>query len=123
MANLFPIVCTLSKILDMNPYKHWSSSFRSKSLRLTNKAKTHGWIPEPTSCSTCGKANKKLDLHNSDYDVTYNTLKDVFSRKPVSISKEEKRAVNAVLLPLCRSCHLKIHKAERAEAAMTKTKL
>ena len=100
----------------MNPYKHWSESFRKKSLRLTNKAKTHGWIPEPTSCSTCGEANKKLDLHNSDYDVTFNTLKAVFKRKPISISKEEKEAVNAVLTPLCRSCHLKIHKAERAEA-------
>ena len=105
-----------TKQLNMNPYKHWTGSFRSKSLRLTNKAKEQGWIAEPKACSTCGVDGKRIDLHNSDYDVTFNTLKAVFKRKPISISKEEKEAVNAVLTPLCRRCHLKIHKAERAGA-------
>ncbi len=101
----------------MNPYKHWSGEFRNKSLRLTNKAKELGWIVAPgPKCSVCGTTVKKIEHHNNDYDVTYYTLKEVFARKPISISDLEKQAVQNALQSVCRSCHLKIHKEERIEA-------
>ena len=100
----------------MNPYKHWSGAFREKSLRLTNKAKALGWLKELTLCSICQSSDKKTEFHNNDYDATYYTLKDVFARNPVSISDAEKKLVNDALVSVCRSCHLKMHKEERAQA-------
>ena len=100
----------------MNPYKQWSEAFRQKSLRLTNKARALGWLVVTSSCRFCG-SQKGIHFHNEDYDVTYNTLKEVFSRKPVVIHADELEAVRAVLIPVCRKCHLQIHKKEREEAA------
>ena len=101
----------------MNPYKKWSGTFRQKSLRLTNKAKALGWIKELTPCTKCKSKDKKTEFHNNDYDATYYTLKEVFSRKPASITNTEKKTVNDALIAVCRSCHLKIHKEERASIA------
>ena len=101
----------------MNPYKKWSGEFRTKSLRLTNKAKALGWLAGPDStCSMCGTTDKRIEHHNNDYDVTFYTLKEVFARTPVVISDEEKLKVQSALQSVCRSCHLKIHKEERLES-------
>jgi len=100
----------------MNPYKHWSGAFREKSLKLTNKAKALGWIKDLTSCSICQVPDKKTEFHNNDYDATYYTLKEVFARNPITISDAELAVVNNALVSVCRSCHLKIHKEERAQA-------
>jgi hypothetical protein len=100
----------------MNDYKKWSGDFRKKSLRLTNKAKALGWLIDPSECKFCS-SNKGIHFHNEDYDVTYYTLKEVFSRKPVVIHAAELQSVRSVLIPVCRKCHLQIHKKEREEAA------
>ena len=101
----------------MNPYKKWSGPFREKSLKLTNKAKALGWIKELMACSICYSSDKKTVFHNNDYDATYYTLKEVFTRNPVTITEEEKKKINDALISVCRSCHTKIHKEERASIA------
>ena len=101
----------------MNPYKKWSGPFRQKSLRLTNKAKALGWLKDLTPCTMCNSKDKKPEFHNNDYDATYYTLKEVFARKPLAITDAEKKTVNNALIAVCRSCHLKIHREERASIA------
>jgi len=101
----------------MNPYKHWSGAFRKKSLYLTNKAKALGWLLQPSVCAKCD-SKVGIHFHNEDYDVTYYTLKEVFGRKPIVIAENELSAIKHVLLPVCRKCHAKIHKLERADASI-----
>lgn len=101
----------------MNPYKHWSGSFRKKSLYLTNKAKALGWLKHPSVCVKCD-SKVGIHFHNEDYDVTYNTLKEVFGRKPLEIGENELSAIKQVLLPVCRKCHAKIHRLERFDASI-----
>lgn len=103
----------------MNPFKHWSGAFRQKSLRLTSKARTLGWLVVPSSCRFCS-SEKGIHFHNEDYDITYNTLKEVFSRKPAVINADELEKVRSVLIPVCRKCHMPIHKNEREQAAKYK---
>ena len=69
----------------MKHYKGWSPERRKASLKLTNKAKKMGWIPQPKICRRCGQDKGILHLHNEDYDVTYYTLRDVFNSFPVTI--------------------------------------
>jgi len=101
----------------MNPYKKWSGPFRQKSLILTNKAKALGWIKDLTPCTMCNSKDKKVQFHNNDYDATYYTLKEVFARKPASITDAEKKTVNDALIAVCWGCHRKIHIEERASIA------
>lgn len=101
----------------MNPNKQWSEAFRQKSLRLTNNAKALGWLKDLTRCTMCNSKDKKSEFHNNDYDATYYTLKDVFARKPASITDAEKKTVNDALISVCLGCHRKIHKEERASIA------
>jgi hypothetical protein len=97
----------------MQSYKGWSPEFRQASLKLTNKAKKLGWIPEPKTCRRCGQDKGILHLHNEDYDVTYNTLTDCLSRFPVSITEQEHSEINRVLEPICWRCHMMHHSKKR----------
>lgn len=97
----------------MASYKHWSSEFRNKSYSLTTRAKKLGWIKAQDKCERCGQEEGIIHLHNEDYDVTYNTLREVFDRKPVSITEEEKTNVNAVLFVWCWRCHMMHHTMHR----------
>jgi|TARA_R100001510_G_C7654982_1_gene213879 hypothetical protein len=104
----------------MQTYKGWSGDFRKESLKLTNKAKRLGWIASPTCCNRCGQTKGILHLHNEDYDVTYYTLKKVFDRFPVTITKEEKDKVNSVLEEICWRCHMLHHSVRRNKQAVEK---
>lgn len=95
----------------MNSYKKWSEKEREKSLRLTNKAKKLGLIPEPTKCRICGRT-ESLQLHNEDYDVTLSIVPRIING---TATEEEKKQVDSVLIPICRSCHMKIHAKRKEE--------
>ena len=102
----------------MQSYKGWSPDFRKASLKLTNKAKTLGWIPEPKCCRRCGQEKGILHLHNEDYDVTYYTLTECYNRFPVSITEEEHAKLNEVLEPICWRCHMIHHSVGRNKSAV-----
>lgn len=102
----------------MKSYKGWSPDFRKASLKLTNKAKKMGWIPEPRQCRRCGQGKGILHLHNEDYDVTFYTLTEVFDRFPVSITSEEIAKLNEVLEPICWRCHMMHHSRGRNAKAV-----
>lgn len=104
----------------MRNYKKWSAKQRQESLKLTNKAKKMGWIQNPRKCNRCGQDKGILHLHNEDYDVTYNTLSEVFNRFPISITKEELDNVNSVLEEICWRCHMMHHSAYRNREAVKK---
>jgi len=103
----------------MRTYKNWTGKFRLESLKLTNKAKAQGWIPEPKECRRCKQNKGIIHLHNEDYDVTYYTLREVFDRFPISITAKEIEAVNLVLEPLCWRCHMMHHSIRRNKNAVT----
>lgn len=101
----------------MREYKQWTAAERNRSLRLTNKAKKLGLIPPPAQCSICGKTEGTLQYHNEDYDATLN-----FTSKLIdgTITEAEKKAIFASLTPVCKGCHIRLHKAylkAEAEAA------
>jgi len=102
----------------MKSYKGWSPEFRKASLKLTNKAKKMGWIPEPKECRRCGQDKGILHLHNEDYDVTFYTLEEVFNRFPISITQEEINKLNHVLEPICWRCHMMHHSKSRNPKAV-----
>jgi hypothetical protein len=104
----------------MKNYKGWNADFRSASLRLTNKAKKHGWIQDPNVCNRCGQTEGILHLHNEDYDITYYTLKKVFDRLPITITDKEKEKVNSVLEELCWRCHMMHHSIWRNKQSVKK---
>ncbi|MBT6230481.1 MAG: hypothetical protein HOI47_27885 [Candidatus Scalindua sp.] len=101
----------------MHKYKKWSAETRQASLKLTNKAKKMGWIPEPRKCRRCNQDKGIIHLHNEDYDVTLFTLQDVFKRFPVEITDKELENINEVLEPLCWRCHMVHHSIYRAPKA------
>lgn len=102
----------------MRQYKQWSPQFRQKSLNLTNKAKTRGWIAEPEECRRCGQTEGIIHLHNEDYDVTVDTLTEVFARIPKPrITEQEKLNLAEVLEPLCWRCHMIHHSEHRNKEA------
>jgi hypothetical protein len=102
----------------MKTYKKWSPEFRKASLKLTNKAKKLGWIPQPKVCRRCGQDKGILHLHNEDYDVTYYTLTEVFNRFPVEITQEEIDKINEALEPICWRCHMMHHSVRRNKVAV-----
>lgn len=102
----------------MKYYKKWSPERRKASLKLTNKAKKMGWIPQPKVCRRCKQDKGILHLHNEDYDITYYTLRDVFNRFPVSITQEEVDKINEVLEPICWRCHMMHHSVGRNKEAV-----
>ena len=102
----------------MKSYKGWSADFRNASLKLTNRAKKMGWIPQPKECRRCGQSQGILHLHNEDYDVTYYTLADVFSRFPIEITDDELAKINHVLEPICWRCHMMHHSRGRNPRAV-----
>jgi hypothetical protein len=104
----------------MKSYKKWSPEFRRASLKLTNKAKKHGWVQEPKCCNRCGQTEGILHLHNEDYDVTFYTLEKVFNRFPISITDDELTAIREVLEPLCWRCHMMHHSVRRSPEAVKK---
>ena len=101
----------------MKNYKKWSKEFRLASLKLTNKAKKMGWVPQPSECRRCGQVDGILHLHNEDYDVTLYTLEEVFARFPVHITDEEIEKINVVLEPICWRCHMIHHSIHRSPLA------
>ena len=102
----------------MKNYKKWSAQFRQASLKLTNKAKAMGWIPQPKTCNRCAQDKGIIHLHNEDYDVTFYTLEEVFNRFPVEITADEMQKVNSVLEPLCWRCHMMHHSKGRNPKAV-----
>lgn len=102
----------------MKHYKGWSPEFRKESLKLTNRAKTMGWIQNPCKCRRCGQEKGILQLHNEDYDVTYYTLREVFNRFPIEITQEEIDKLEVVLEPLCWRCHMMHHSVGRNRQAV-----
>lgn len=102
----------------MKSYKGWSPEFRKASLKLTNKAKTLGWIAQPKQCRRCGQTKGILHLHNEDYDVTYYTLTEAFNRFPVSITEHELSELDRVLEPICWRCHMMHHSVGRNKQAV-----
>ncbi len=102
----------------MRNYKQWTAEYRKESLKLTNKAKKMGWIPQPKKCRRCGQEDGILHLHNEDYTVTHETLTDVFNRFPIQITKEEIEAINQALEPICWRCHLMHHSKHRNAKAV-----
>jgi len=106
----------------MRQYKKWSPEFRQKSLNLTNRAKTRGWIQEPKECRRCKQTEGILHLHNEDYDVTVNILTDVFARPRPVPTEEEKAQLAEVLEPICWRCHMIHHSEHRAPEQVAKYK-
>jgi hypothetical protein len=102
----------------MKSYKGWTPEFRKASLKLTNKAKKMGWIPQPRKCRRCGLEVGILHLHNEDYDVTYYTLTEVFNRFPIHIFPEEVEKINQALEPICWRCHMMHHSVRRNKQAV-----
>jgi hypothetical protein len=102
----------------MRDYKQWTAQYRKDSLKLTNKAKKMGWIPQPKKCRRCGQEDGILHLHNEDYTVTHVTLTDVFNRFPISITPEEIDAINQALEPICWRCHMMHHSKHRNKIAV-----
>ncbi|QDP66238.1 MAG: hypothetical protein Unbinned805contig1001_9 [Prokaryotic dsDNA virus sp.] len=97
----------------MRDYKGWTGKQRKESLKLTNKAKELGWIKLPTCCNRCGQTKGILQLHNEDYSVTYNVLRDALDRFPAQIKKSEMKKVAEVLEELCWRCHMIHHSTHR----------
>ena len=104
----------------MKSYKKWTPEFRTASLKLTNKAKQMGWIPDPKKCNRCNQTDGIIHLHNEDYDITLYTLEEVFNRFPIEITSEELKKVNDVLEPLCWRCHMMHHSIRRNKYAVEK---
>tara|TARA_B100001059_G_scaffold160612_1_gene160161 strand:+ start:3570 stop:3968 length:399 start_codon:yes stop_codon:yes gene_type:complete len=102
----------------MRSYKKWTPEFRKQSLKLTNKAKKMGWIPQPTKCKICHQTKGIIHLHNEDYDATYYTLKEVFDRFPIEITRAEMQKVNDALVQLCWRCHMMHHSKHRNPTAV-----
>ena len=110
------------EVRNKGSYKGWSKSDRNRSYILTNKAKKLGWLKPQDKCERCGQTEGKIHSHNSNYDVTLKILPICFSRVPVSITTEERVAINAVLEVLCFRCHLKLHRDERNANPLVFTK-
>jgi len=102
----------------MRNYKKWSAETRKASLKLTKKARKMGWIQNPKKCNRCGQTEGILHLHNEDYDVTLNTLTEVFNRFPIFITSDELVAVNNALEEICWRCHMMHHSKYRNKQAV-----
>lgn len=103
------MLATVKEVRTKGSYKIWSKAQRNRSSRLTTRAEKLGWIRKREKCERCGKTEGIIHLHCEDYSVTLEILTICFNRVPVSITEEEKKAVNAVLEVLCFRCHLKHH--------------
>jgi len=101
----------------MNSYKKWSGEERTRSLRLTNKAKKMGLLDEPKMCRVCGQTEGILHTHNKDYDVTLALVPKMIDG---TATKEEVEMVKEVLVPLCWRCHMILHSKYRNSEAYKK---
>lgn len=101
----------------MNSYKKWSGEERTKSLKLTNKAKKMGLLEEPKKCRVCGQEKGILHTHNKDYDVT---LAYVPKMLDGTATEEEIAKIKDVLVPICWRCHMIYHAYWRNPAAYKK---
>ena len=102
----------------MKQYKKWSAEFRRKSLKHTQRAQKLGWIPYPKQCNRCGQEKGIIHTHNEDYDVTFYTLEEVFSKQPIQITEQQLNNVNSVLEALCWRCHMMHHSVRRNPQAV-----
>ena len=94
----------------MRDYKKWTAKERNRSLYLTRKAKALGLIEEPKKCRFCGRENGILHYHNTDYDVSLDVLPKLI--KGVATS-DELKMLEETFIPVCRTCHMMIHRAEK----------
>ena len=93
----------------MKDYKKWTATERNRSLALTRKAKALGLIPHPKRCCFCGQENGILHHHNIDYDVTLDVQPKLILG---TATEEEIKQLQEVLLPVCWTCHMMIHRGE-----------
>ena len=94
----------------MKDYKKWTAAERNRSLAMTRKAKLLGFIPKPECCRFCGQKNGILHHHNTDYDVSLSVLPRILNG---TATDEEKNALDKVLVPVCWTCHMMIHRADK----------
>jgi hypothetical protein len=94
-------------------YKGWSPKERLKSLRYTKQAQARGLMPLPKKCVECG-STKNLQSHVPNYDFSINILPDVLKGK-IEITQEIQSKLDNDLVPMCRKCHIALHKRENEE--------
>ncbi len=93
----------------MNDYKKWTGKEREKSLRLVNKARAMGMLPEPCECSLCGRRGVKIQEHSEDYDPTLDYVPLMIDG---TATAKQVAAVKASLIPLCIRCHQWMHRKD-----------
>lgn len=91
----------------MRDYKKWTATERNRSLALTRKAKALGLIPHPRRCRFCGQENGILHHHNIDYDVSLEVQPKLISG---TATEEDKKRLDEVLVPICWTCHMMLHR-------------
>lgn len=94
----------------MKDYKKWTAAERNRSLAQTRKCKALGLIPKPTRCRFCGQENGILHHHNVDYDVSLEVQPKLING---TATLEDKKRLDDVLVPVCWTCHMMLHRAEQ----------
>lgn len=94
-------------------YKGWSPQERLKSLRYTKKAQAIGLMPLPKKCVECG-STENLQSHVPNYDFSINILPDVL-KGIIEITEEIQSKLDNDLVPMCKRCHILLHKRENEE--------
>lgn len=93
----------------MKDYKKWTVAERSRSLALTRKCKKLGLIPHPSRCRFCGQENGILHHHNIDYDVSLEVQPKLING---TATAEERKRLDDILIPVCWTCHMMLHRGE-----------
>lgn len=96
-------------------YKKWSGEERERSLKLFNRCKQLGLLEPPRKCRICGQEKGILQTHNENYDITLAYLPKILAG---TATKEEKEAVEQVLVPICWRCHMMHHSRWRDPVAV-----